>query len=339
MSFKHIKSQPHVIEQFQKALAWKKIAHAYCFYGPKGSEKKRMAIELAKAINCEVQEGDACDHCTSCRQIEHGNHPDIVTIKPEGTYIKIDQLRELQRQFRFAASVGVTRVVVIEMADQMRPEAANSLLKFLEEPTSPMLAILITSHIQAMLPTILSRCQKVRFMDIPPELKKEQLITHGISDTVASIWAHLSIPVDELTQFNIDDFKETSLHVKQWGKLVISNQPEALLSIESDWMQVDKDKVHVSYVLELLLIWMRDLVQIKLNREQELAYIVYRDELKEDAFRCDMKSLLLMIENVMIARRLLTKPQFQPRAVLEQMILANQLHKISIENNWQLIAT
>src|SRR5690606_36803569 len=102
-------------------------------------------------------------NCTQCKRIQSGNHPDVHIIKPDGQSIKIEQISFLQKEFTYTGLESNRKVYIIEEADKMTVNAANRLLKFLEEPNQETVAILITSQIGKMLDTIVSRCQRITF--------------------------------------------------------------------------------------------------------------------------------------------------------------------------------
>ncbi|SFI61045.1 DNA polymerase III subunit delta' [Thermoflavimicrobium dichotomicum] len=324
MSFQKIGYQPQVIRFLQRALVTGQIAHAYCFYGPAGTGKKKMALELAKAINCEHQTADACDDCPTCRQIEHGNHPDIVILQPDGSFIKIDQLRALQEQFQYRAATGIMRVVIIEQAEKMRPEAANSLLKFLEEPVSPMVAILLTEQIQAILPTVLSRCQKVRFLELHPNIRLEKLKEQGVPPHLARILAHIPSELpeegeDRLSPKVVEDWCQRLI---TWNGDILTKGSMALLEIQYEWLQTAMEENQLSLILDLLLLWLRELLYYQLGQKAFL-FPDWEQECRKQAFIWEQPRLLHAMETVMYARSQLTK-FVQPQAILEQMVLKIQ---------------
>jgi DNA polymerase III delta' subunit len=139
---------------------------AYLFFGPRGTGKLREAVALAKSLNCLSSKqpgGEACDHCISCKKIEGSNHPDVRIIGPEDGEIRIDQIRKLQGDIFFKPLEGRKKVYILTEADRMTSQTANAFLKTLEEPPEGVHFILITEESQSLLPTLLSRCQKVRF--------------------------------------------------------------------------------------------------------------------------------------------------------------------------------
>jgi len=151
-------------------MAREKIPHAYLFTGIPGIGKTSTAMALAMALNCESRvEGDSCGHCASCRQMMGGNFPDFLSITrpPDKKNILIEQIRELNRQLGFAQVSGGYRVCLIHQADIMTREAANCFLKTLEEPPPGNIFILNTPEPRDLLPTIVSRCQRVPFQPLP----------------------------------------------------------------------------------------------------------------------------------------------------------------------------
>jgi len=163
MSFSSIYGQEGPISVLKSALEKKRVPHAFLFYGAEGIGKRTTALVFAKALNCEAGGADACDACTSCRKIDSGNHPDILIIRPEGQFIKVADIKELQERMRFRPLEGTRRVVIIDDAERMNITSANSLLKTLEEPSPTNVFILVSSRPHLLPLTILSRCHRLRF--------------------------------------------------------------------------------------------------------------------------------------------------------------------------------
>jgi DNA polymerase-3 subunit delta' len=157
----------------QRAIVNDHLPHAYLFVGTEGIGKKLTALNLAKTVNCEEGKEDSCDRCLSCRKIEDANHPDVSVITPEGQFIRIDKIRELQRSMSYRPFEGKMRVCIVDGADHMKVEGANALLKTLEEPPPRTLLILLASETDLLLPTIISRCQQITFT----ALSTDQMVT------------------------------------------------------------------------------------------------------------------------------------------------------------------
>jgi DNA polymerase-3 subunit delta' len=174
MSFQDIFGHARQIEQLQRSLAQSRIPHAFLFYGLEGVGKRTTAQTFAKALNCLANQGDSgqydsCDHCLSCRKADHNNHLDMIVLEPEGQFIKIQAIRNLQERMKFKPWEGEKRVCIIDNADRMNDVAANALLKILEEPPAANVLILISAFPSQLPATILSRCQQVRFNPLPEE--------------------------------------------------------------------------------------------------------------------------------------------------------------------------
>lgn len=158
-----------IIAQLHHAIQTNRIAGAYLFVGPVGVGKETVANHFAKSINCLELDDGACGTCISCRKTDDGNHPDTQIVSPSGAWIRIDQIRELQKRIVYRPYEGVRKVAILREAERMNLEAANCLLKTLEEPPAESVLILLTSNLDALLPTIRSRCQIIKFNPLRPD--------------------------------------------------------------------------------------------------------------------------------------------------------------------------
>lgn len=206
------------------ALEKNLLASAYLFYGAQGTGKWAMALELAKAINCERSQAEACDVCPSCQKIEKMVHPDVKMIFPipsarseektlkeierykelkkEEPYtivrfeksinIPVDQIRALQKEICLKPFEGKRKVIIMAEAENMHVSSANSLLKTLEEPPNDTNLILTSNDANKLLPTMVSRCQQIRFDNIPPKVIEEELAQkYNVDKEKASYFANI----------------------------------------------------------------------------------------------------------------------------------------------------
>lgn len=162
----------------KRTIGNNRIPHAYLFTGTDEEGKRVAAKELAKALNCEKNEGEACDVCSSCCKIERGVHPDVQVVSVEGKSggIKIEQIHAIRERIFLKPLEGRYKFYIIEQAERLiKPQEAsgNALLKLLEEPPRWTVFVLIPTENQMLLLTIVSRCQKIKF-DYVPKMKAGQ---------------------------------------------------------------------------------------------------------------------------------------------------------------------
>jgi len=192
MSFKDVYGHEKQIKVLQSAMAKDRIPHAHLFYGAEGVGKKTVAEAFAKALNCKSGRDslDACDACSSCLKIDHGNHPDVITIKAQGQSIIIQEIRELQEQMKFSPFEGGKRIFIVVDADRMNIVSANAILKTLEEPSASNILVLLTSRPHQLPATVLSRCQHLRFNPLRREtvasfLEEKSSLDHKSAHLIA----------------------------------------------------------------------------------------------------------------------------------------------------------
>ena len=175
LSWSSILGQHRPKEILERALETGRVHHAYLFAGLEGVGKYRAALSFSAVVNClersDEEFRDVCGTCSSCRKIAGGNHPDVFTVAPEGgsSVIKIDQIRDIEESASKQPHEARYRMVILDDVHTMTTEAANALLKTLEEPATRMRLLLITHQSHQLLETILSRCQMVRFGGLEQE--------------------------------------------------------------------------------------------------------------------------------------------------------------------------
>jgi len=257
----HAKAKTLLLE----AAAKNKMGHAYLFRGPDGVGKKRAALTLAAYLNCKAQQAqDSCGRCSSCRKYFSGNHPDLVLVQPDGAAIKIGQVRELKHQLAFPPLEAAVRVVILEDIHTMRREAANSLLKTLEEPASGNLLILTADLAGDVLSTILSRCQIIPFGPLDhAEMAQVLMQEDSMEEPAALALAAVAegslgrakfLLQEDLLAFRREIIEELLLREHDGAEMVaqvfrLSEKAAAL-------------KENTSELLALLRLWYRDLVLV-----------------------------------------------------------------------------
>lgn len=173
MPFASLIGNENIKTLLKRAVSNDRIEQGIIMAGPRGIGKRQFALALGQTLNCERPvEGDACGECVNCRRVAFGEHADVKTISPEGQFIKIDQMRHMSREARYRPDESRRRFYIIDDADRLREQAANSILKTLEEPDKTTMLVLVTSKPYALLDTIHSRCQMLSFAPLStPELE------------------------------------------------------------------------------------------------------------------------------------------------------------------------
>ncbi len=311
-----------------RSLAEGKLSHAYLFSGPKGSGKLQTAMALAQALFCTnrtspADGGRACGQCVECRKVLNGNHPDLIRIAPDGASVKIDQIRQLQRSFAYLAEDDRPRMYIIEEAEKMTIQAANSLLKFLEEPGERITAVLITDNANALLPTIASRVQRIAFPPSPPASIASQLIAEGIPDTLANPASQLATGLEAAREYAQSEwFAECRNVVIQLAKESLSSPAKSLLTAQQ---KVFKNSLseHMEILLQLFGLLFKDIIHVQARLTTALNYPDQIGWLKQAALQRDVSRWVRALEFVIEARKQL-RAHVNPQLVLERLLVAVQ---------------
>jgi DNA polymerase-3 subunit delta' len=299
MSFKNVLGHSKPILLLQRAIENEKVVNSYLFLGNEGIGKKHVALQFAKALNClegETKRGDACDHCLSCKKIDHALHPDVLLIEPIGQGIKKEQVIQMQRELAYKPYEGKRRVCILTAADRMAHDIPNTLLKTLEEPPLHTVIILLANNARFILPTILSRCQPIRFNPLPISLVSKWLMeAKGFDETEAHLLASLSdgSPGKALEiQEEIHQIPREEL-LKDWVGL-------KSLSFEKmgSWVEsLPSQRENLLLMLEVAKTLLRDLVIVKaLKKEPKLIHSDLLQVMEPLAANWSLSSLLKRME-------------------------------------------
>jgi DNA polymerase III delta' subunit len=187
MAFQDIPGNDRIKKILKLALSRRRVPHSLLFAGPEGVGKKRLAVELAKALICLERTDDACGTCPNCVAVAEGALPDVLEIVPAKSVITIDQIRDLKEIAYSRPMTARVRVFIIDPADRMQDAAANAFLKVLEEPPLSTHFLLVSSRPELLLPTIRSRCQTLAFRPVADEDVRAVLLAAGMEEDKARI--------------------------------------------------------------------------------------------------------------------------------------------------------
>ena len=268
MSFDQILGQENAAAILRNALLNGRLAHAYLFLGPEGVGKRLTALTLAKAMNCKSpsEMADSCERCPSCVKVNSANHADVIILESEGEVIKIDQVRDMQRRLHYRPLEGGRRACLIDSADRLNDAASNALLKTLEEPPDETHLILITSRPHKLLPTILSRCQWVKFKPLSrAHIVQILMKVHSLEEDRANFCASLAggSAGEALALSNRVDFQKRIDWLRAFADIPVKNTEEIFETCE----RIAKEEEEVNDLLELWKLWIRDLTVFKVQGE------------------------------------------------------------------------
>ena len=266
--------QPFLTKHFAKLIRENKLVHAYLLSGAEGTGKIELAKWVAKGIFClNSQNGVPCLKCSECNRIENNNHPDVVTIMPDGLSIKVEQIRYLKSEFNKSGVESDRKVFIIQDAQKMSIVAANSLLKFLEEPSGNITAFLLRSEPQKLLPTIISRCQEVEMQQLTSGQLEQELISESISEKNSHILANLAQSVVEAKKINDNEnFDKILATVNNWYRKLLRKDLLSFVMIQSKIIGLIQNKEDQNLVLQVIILTVRDTVLERFGLTEEIVF-------------------------------------------------------------------
>lgn len=276
-NFKDMLGQHQVKQHLQTAISKGNISHAYIFSGETGYGRYTMASAFAKTLLCEQEHSDACGHCKSCMQAENRNNPDIRYITHEKSSISVDDIREqLNSDIAIKPYSGKYKIYIIREANKMTEQAQNALLKTIEEPPEYAVIILITDNLDALLPTIQSRCVHLEFKPIGKDEIAGYLIDNlqmepKIARTAAGFCQG---NVGKAIRFAAsEDFQ---MMKKDVLSLLTNMDKMEVIDIIETIKDFSKQKNVFTDYLDLMMLWYRDVLMFKVTKDTNI--LLYQDE-------------------------------------------------------------
>ena len=263
MDFTQVLGHKSTIENLQNAIKKGQVSHSYLFEGEESIGKRMVALSFAKTLLCKKQGLQPCNNCNSCLKFDNFNHPDFELIEPEKDKIKRDEIKNIIDNINIAPLESPRRIFIIDNSDKIGVEGQNALLKTLEEPPSYINIVLITSNINKLIPTILSRCERIKFY--PVETKKiGEFLVSKYDKTIeeASFISHFTkgsvgraITLSETPEFF--EMREEVLNIID--SIIKGDKFKAFSSM--DFFLNNKEDYEE--ILDIIIYWFRDLILYK----------------------------------------------------------------------------
>jgi len=314
-ALREILDQEPAVRALFRDLKSGRVKHAYLFTGPDGVGKHTTALAFARSILCEqpLPDGDSCGHCRSCRLMDHGNHPGLYPVDPdEKKSIRIDVVREIQHQLGLKLSGDAHRVILMNQAGQMTTDAANCLLKSLEEPPEGTIFLLVADGTAGLPETIVSRTQTVYFGPLTEA-------------TVAALAvSELDLPPERaglaarLSGGSIGDLSARILQLEEAQEwLNLQDLLNGLKARETAWYGLSARLEKLDSLQDLLNSWIRQL------RENLVARVSGTPAAPEDRMEAGEETLLMLLEVLLETGRRL-KNRVNTRLALDAMLINMQ---------------
>lgn len=317
--------QPVATKILINAVMKNRVAHAYLFEGPRGTGKRELALYYTKVLLCEnVSGATPCGTCRNCRRVDSGNHPNVYLIEPEEASIKKHQIQQLQEEFSKTAVESNRKIYIIDHADRMTTNAANSLLKFLEEPTSVTTAFLLTEQVQQILPTIQSRCQSIHFNPLPAKYFEEHLNKIDLQPHLVPLLARITNNETIAVQMAGEEwFAQARDLVIELYEALLTTKKDSLLVIQQNVSRLFDTKEQLQMMLDMLVLAFKDMLYIYAEQDQN---VVFKNEdplMRQALNRISLVKITACLEIILDAKKRLTS-NANMLLVLEQMIIELQ---------------
>jgi len=319
-----VTGQDRILSLLDYSLRTNSVAHAYLLVGPRHVGKRTLAINLAQALNCKGSE-PPCGQCLSCQRIREGKHADVTSIGLDSRMeISIDDIRALQHLANLAPFEGKYKIFVIEDAEYLSAEAANCLLKILEEPPPNIVWLLLAAEEERLLPTVISRCQRLELKPVPSKLVEEMLIRlHKVETEKAKLLARLCHGCPGWALLALADegvLEQRSQRIEKLASLLTAGLEERFAYAQEMANLLSQNRRTVAEIVQTWLDWWRDLMLIETGCKEAVVNVDYEAVLEEQAAELDLGEIKAFLANLGLLQEAVSK-NVNSRLVWEWLML------------------
>jgi len=316
--------QDKILSLLDYSLKTNTTAHAYLLVGPRHVGKGTLAFNLAQALNCDGPELP-CGQCRSCRRILEGKHADVTPVGLDSkTEIGIDDIRALQRLANLPPYEGKCKVFIIDGAEYLSTEAANSLLKILEEPPQKVVWLLLAAEEARLLSTITSRCQRLELKPVPSEQVQEILInSYNVDVNKAKLLTQLChgrLGWALSTLANDDILEQRAQRIAKLISLLTARLERRFAYAQELASQFSQNRRAGSEIMEVWVDWWRDLMLIKGGCKETVTNVDYETVLEKQAGGLSLSEIKGFLANLCLLQEQISK-NVNPRLALESLML------------------
>jgi len=276
MNFDSFIGNRKIVDRLRRKLREGRFPHGLIFSGPEGVGKHSCALMIAKSLNCAgASPDDFCNECRNCRKIDAGTHPDVMTISVEedATRIKIVQIRHVLAMLDLHPLEGRNKVFIIDPANMMNAEAANALLKGLEEPPENSFFILITVNVHELLLTVRSRSQVYNFTP----LALDEIRQHSVSDELAVRWSEGSI--GRARSIDLTRLKSEREFMLEFLEITMTASEDGFQDLLGASADLGRAKQSFEERMKILAVLLADVLYLKEGVTGKLVNVDIRDRL------------------------------------------------------------
>jgi DNA polymerase-3 subunit delta' len=316
------KEQPIAYNVLKNEINNKTITHAYLFHSSNQYVTSTFALSFAKTLLCPISTSpsEKCNDCSICKRIDNGNFPELKIIEPDGLWIKKEQLLDLQDNFKMKSLEGDKRIYIIKEVEKLNAQAANSILKFLEEPDPNIIAILTTSNIHTVLQTIISRCQVISLKENISWDEDDIAITNNANITVFKIAklyykSKQDIDIFLSDEKNVKKIEAAITFIRKYENIKL----DILTEMKKLWFDYFGDKNEYIFGLDIMALFYKDVLNFVYERKLEL-FDSYIDDLKMVASLNKTDDIIYKIQKILLIKEKV-KYNINTNLLMDKLIL------------------